>query len=386
MHRFTRLTLAILCLSFVMNGALAADAALFSVQPVTNHGQKWRLAYYEGGPYIDYQQFFAATIRGLMKLGWIETADLPQPTNDDTQPLWQWLATTAKSDYLEFPLDAYYSAQWINQIREETVPRLTQRLTETGDIDMLIAMGTMAGQDFSNNRHTVPTMVISSSDPIAAGIIKSAEDSGFEHVHAAVDPKRAERQVRIFHEIIDFKKLGMAFEDSVNGRSFAAIDRVKKVAEERGFEIVPCFTLDEDIDDAQARDESVKECFQQLAQQANAIYVTQQGGINQNSLPELVRISNEHKIPTFSQAGSAEVKLGILLSLSQAGFRYIGEFHAQAIAKVFNGAKPNQLEQLFEDPPKIAINLKTAELIGFDPPIVLLGAADEIFHDITKPE
>ena len=100
----------------------------------------------------------------------------------------------------------------------------------------------------------------------------------------------------------------------------------------------------------------------------------------------MVRISNEHKIPTFSQAGSAEVKLGILLSLSQAGFRYIGEFHAQAIAKVFNGAKPNQLEQLFEDPPKIAINLKTAELIGFDPPIVLLGAADEIFHDITKPE
>jgi len=42
---------------------------------------------------------------------------------------------------------------------------------------------------------------------------------------------------------------------------------------------------------------------------------------------------------------------------------------------------PNELDQLFEEPPKIAINLKTAELIGFDPPVIILGAADEIFTE-----
>ena len=47
---------------------------------------------------------------------------------------------------------------------------------------------------------------------------------------------------------------------------------------------------------------------------------------------------------------------------------------------------PNELEQLFEEPPKIAINLKTAELVGFDPPVVLLGAADEIFEDIPTAQ
>ena len=49
---------------------------------------------------------------------------------------------------------------------------------------------------------------------------------------------------------------------------------------------------------------------------------------------------------------------------------------------MLNGAKPNQIVQLFEEPPKIAINLKTAEIIGFNPPILLLGATDEIFHEI----
>ncbi len=38
------------------------------------------------------------------------------------------------------------------------------------------------------------------------------------------------------------------------------------------------------------------------------------------------------------------------------------------------------------NPPKIAINLKTAEIIGYDPPVDVLGAADEIYQEIEKPE
>ena len=368
------------------NSLSLEEPAGFSTKPLTHQGNKWRLAYYEGGPYLDYQLIFTETIRGLMRLGWIETADLPQQKGEETRTLWRWLATEAKSDYLEFVENAYHSAEWVNKIRGQTVEQLTQRLTETKDVDLLIAMGTMAGQDFANSRHSTPTLVLSSSDPIASGIIKSAEDSGFEHVHATVDPKRFERQVRVFHEIIDFKKLGMVYEDSVNGRSFAAIDVAEKVAQERGFEIIRCFSLDEDIDDAEVRDKSVKKCFMELVKKVDAIYVTQQGGINKANIPELVTIVNRYHIPTFSQAGSFEVNYGFLLSISQAGFKYVGDFHAQTMAKVLNGAKPNQLEQVFEDPPKIAINMKTAEIIGFVPPMVLLGAADEVFHEITKPE
>lgn len=37
---------------------------------------------------------------------------------------------------------------------------------------------------------------------------------------------------------------------------------------------------------------------------------------------------------------------------------------------------------LFEAPPNIAINLKTAEVIGFDPPFEVLMGADETYKDI----
>jgi len=352
--------------------------------PTKNNGHKWRIGYYEGGEYIDYQKIFTETVHGLMRLGWIEVAEIPEQQGEQTANLWKWLSVNAKSDYLEFVTDAHYSANWDDDTRAQTVAKLTKRLNGKNDIDLLIAMGTWAGKDFASNKHSTPTMVLSASDPLSAGIIKSVEDSGYEHVHASVDPYRYERQLRVFHEIIGFKKLGVAYEDSVNGRSYAAIEFVEKVAKDRGFEIVRCNTVS-DIADTSVAERSVVDCFHKLADQVDAIYVTVQGGVNMRSIPALAEFTWERGIPTFSQSGSEEVRLGFLVSISQAGFKYVGEFHAETFAKVFNGAHPNQLDQLFEEPPKIAINLKTAELIGFNPPVVLLGAADEIFQSIAQP-
>ena len=363
----------------------ATGKASFGMKPMLKNGQKWRIAYYEGGEYIDYQQIFTETIKGLMNLGWIKMSDIPKQTGEQTKDLWKWLSTQAQSDFIEFVADAHYSANWDDELRKKTVEHIITRINGEKDIDLLIAMGTWAGKDFANDRHQTPTIVLSASDPLSAGIIKSVEDSGFDHLHATVDPFRFERQVRVFHEIIGFKKLGLAYENSVNGKSYAAIDVVNKVAGERKFEVVPCFTKS-DIADTDQAEKSVVECFEKLSKTCDAIYVTQQGGVNRRSIPALVEIVNENHIPTFSQSGSEEVKYGFLVSISQAGFRYVGEFHAQTIAKVLNGAKPNQLDQLFEEPPKIAINMKTAEVIGFDPPVVLLGATDEIFNEIVQPQ
>ncbi|MBF0100318.1 MAG: ABC transporter substrate-binding protein [Desulfobacterales bacterium] len=354
----------------------------FSTKPVTNQGKKWHIAYYEGGEYIDYQKIFTEILHGLMQLGWIEVIDIPAQNGEQTSDLWGWLNRNMKSDYIEFVKDAHYSAKWDETLRKEVVGSLMKRLVDRKDIDLLIAMGTWAGKDFANNKHSTPTMVVSASDPITAGIIKSVEDSGFDHVHAQVDPFRYERQIRIFHEVINFKRLGVAYENTVNGKSYAAIDSIEKVAKEKGFEIVRCFTKSDVADTAEA-DASVVQCFKELVSKSDAIYVTVQGGVNTKSIPNLVKIANDKKIPTFSQSGSEEVKYGFLLSLSQAGFKYIGLFHAETFAKVFNGAKPNQIGQSFKEPPKLAINLMTAEIIGFNPPMVILGASDEIFRTIT---
>jgi ABC-type uncharacterized transport system substrate-binding protein len=385
MKSLYKLSFTLIFFFFIIVCAYAASGDGFDINPQTNKGVKWRVGYYEGGEYIDYQKIFAETIKGLMKLGWIEREDLPELKGEKTEDLWKWLSRKAKSRYIEFVADAHYSANWDEALREKMKTAVIRRLNTKKDIDLMIAMGTWAGQDLANNDHTTPTEVISASDPVAAGIIKSVEDSGYDHVHAQIDPFRYERQVRVFHEIIGFKKMGICYEDTEAGRSYAAIDKVEKIAKERGFEIVRAFTKS-DVADPKLAEESVKKAFQTLVKKCDAIYVTVQGGVNYRSIPDLVRISNENQIATFSQSGSEEVKYGFLASISQAGFKYIGEYHAEITAKILNGAPLRQLPQLFEEPPKIAINLKTAETIGFDPPVDILLAADEIFQEIITPE
>ena len=358
-----------------------AEQGVFKVEPTTNDGKKWRIGYYEGGAYINYQQQLTETVKGLMQLGWVETADLPKQSGESTDTLWKWLSTEAKSEYIEFIADAHYTALWEKNTRTEIEDEIVLRLNNDKDIDLMIGMGTWAGKGLANYRHRTNTLVFSTSNPISSGIIKSVEDSGFDHVHVRVDPKRNERQLKVFHEMVGFHKLGVVYEDSIAGRSYAAIDTIEALAKTHDFEIIRCHTKS-DISDKKLAEEGVIKCFNQLAKNADAIYVTQQGGVNSRSVPFLVEIANENKIPTFSQSGAGEVSYGVLASLSRAGYKYVGRFHAETIAKVFNGAQPNQLNQLYEEPPKIALNLKTAEIIGFDPPIVLLGATDELFDEI----
>lgn len=377
----------IVCIGLFMiwPGTSFASELIFKVEPITNNGEKWRIGYYEGGAYINYQQQLTETVKGLMQLGWLETAELPKQSGESTDMLWKWLSTKAKSDYIEFVADAHYSAFWEKTKRGEVEDKIVLRLNNDEDIDLMIGMGTWAGKGLANYRHRTNTLVFSTSNPISSGIIKSVEDSGFDHVHVRVDPKRNERQLMVFHEMIGFQKLGVVYEDSLAGRSYAAIDAIESLAETHDFKIVRCHTKS-DISDKELAEEGVIKCFKELARKADAIYVTQQGGVNSRSIPTLVEIANKHKIPTFSQSGAREVSYGVLASLSRAGYKYVGRFHAETIAKVLNGAQPNQLNQLYEEPPKIALNLKTAEIIGFDPPIVLMGATDEFFEEIIVAE
>ena len=120
-----------------------------------------------------------------------------------------------------------------------------------------------------------------------------------------------------------------------------------------------------------------------VAKQVDAIYVTMQGGVNGTTIPRLVDIANHYRIPTFYQAGSDGVRRGFLLSISRdGGFKPVGRFLAATMTRILNGAKPRDLNQLFEEAPDIAINLKTAETIGLYLYADVLAAADELYRSI----
>ena len=376
----------VIILASHLSNPVQAKETTFSNAPKLNDGEKWRVGYYEGGPYINYKNSLIGTIQGLMELGWIEQAEIPnpEPEKEESTPIWKWLVAKAKSKYILFLKDAHYNADWDKKVRSKMAADLIKRLNTKKDIDFIIGMGTWAGKDLANNKHKTPTIICSTSDAVGAGIIKSSDDSGFDHIHAQVDPYRFVRQIRIFHDYIEFKRLGMLYEDTEDGRSYAALEKVKKVAKERKFKIMKCFTKSDGVKPEVAT-ASVKKCLEKLAKQkVDAIYITEQGGISGKTICDHAKIINDNRIPSFSQSGQAEVEHGLLMSIAKPGYKYVGLFQAKTMAKVFNGAKLRQLEQIHESPPKIAINLQTAEVIEWDVPVEILGIADSIFTDIKE--
>ena len=385
MQGLRHILILILTIAFLLPAsAFAGKGDQFPTLPTLNNGEKWRIAYYEGGSYPDYQVIFAATIKGLVQLGWVEPIDFPE-YNPDHRAFWAWFTGHVKSKYLVFLPDGFYTSDFKVELRKSVKPEFLNRLKTKKDIDFIFAMGTWAGQDLANNEHSVPSMVESSSNPIASKVIVSAEDSGWDHIHAKVDPDRYERQIRLFHDMVGFEKLGIAYEDSEEGRTFAAIDALEKVAAERDFSLVSCQAPFSDVSKKQARKAIVK-CYQELAPKVDAVYISVHRGVTLANLPNILAPVNEHKLPSFSMKGSEEVKYGVLMSISQAGFKYVGEFHAGVMARILNGAKPRDINQIWKAPPKIALNLKTAQTIGFDPPVDILMASDEIFETVAVTE
>ena len=345
--------------------------------PVLNNGQKWRIAYYEGGPYSDYTDTMRMFVKGLVEQKWIQGQNLPEIFQEMPKPYWDWLHR-CNSPFLSFSEQDAYSANWDDLQRSQIRKTLLKKL-KAGTIDLVIAMGTWAGKDLANNEHAVPTMVMSTSDPIKAGIIKNAANSGYEHVTARVDPDRYLRQLRMFHRIVGFQTLGIAYENTADGRLYSSIDEVYQVAGERGFSVISCQVTDTTPDTAMS-DDSCLACYRQLARKADAVYVTALSCVDRR-VPDIAEVFRAAGIPSFSMLGSKFVQKGLMLSISSdSGYMKLGRYNAMKFGAILNGTPPASLPQVFEDPLEIAVNLETARQIGFDIPGSILKIAAEIYE------
>lgn len=354
----------------------------FCALPAYASPKIWRAIYVEGGPFSNYQQLLAHTARGLEELGLIDDGKVAVPSGtESTREMWQWLSGNA-GGRIEFVADGHYSAEWDAEARLRTKEAVIQRIRTRKDVDMVICMGTWAGVDMTSEDLGVPVFSMSVTDAVGAGIVDSVEDSGKDNVHAQLEPGRFRRQLTIFHEIFKFKKLGVPFEDTPDGRRTCALDELEKTARDLGIELVLA-SAPLDLPDVSEAYANLKGCIDSLIPRCDALYLTLTS-TPLELVPSLIAPASKAGLPSFAQAGPELVAHGVLMSLAQASFADIGRFEAEAIAAVTAGKKPREVDQVFEPELGLAINLKTAMTIGWNPPIEILAAVDEIYQQIPS--
>ncbi len=105
---------------------------------------------------------------------------------------------------------------------------------------------------------------------------------------AAIEPNRFQHQVTLFHNIFNFKKLGIAYEDTPSGKSSIALSEIEKAAEELNFGLIRC-TDTFDIADTHLASERLKLCHEKLAEQgADAVYLTLNIGLQPENTAEIL--------------------------------------------------------------------------------------------------
>jgi ABC-type uncharacterized transport system substrate-binding protein len=223
----------------------------------------------------------------------------------------------------------------------------------------------------------IPVIVAQTSDPLRSGIVKSARDSGLDNLYAQINPDRYQHQIRLFHEVVRFGRLGVVYENSPEGRTYAGMDALKQVAGERGFDILTC-VAPVDVPEEVMVEELIA-CYQNIAPKVNAVYISESFASFPFLVEKIATILRKAQVPSFSMQGASEVQSGIMMSLTPSSQKYIGLFYAETMARIFNGAKPRQIDQIWNEPNQVTLNLETIRQIGFDPPLELLLAAEEVY-------
>lgn len=380
----------LLGLSVILTGWLAppalASAAKSKPQVVHTHpGKPWRIGYVQSTNFVNYAGTLDGLVHGLTSLGWItNTAGLPYQTNQvDSQVMWHWLATHNTGPNIQFVSDAFYSLDTGANVQAQVLQRIAKRK----DLDLLIVMGTTAGQAMSTGQIHIPVMVFSVTDAIAAGIVKSASNSGKPDVWADLDPGRYQRQIAVFHDIFPFKRLGMVYQNTAALRTKDAVPNVETAAKRMHFTILPQFVNEptNPADPAQVATyyRQMAAAYRQLAPKVDAFYLTA-GQWDEAHLASLLQPFYAHKIPIFSQIGTDDVQHGALMSLYRASFDGVGQFGAEQIIKALSGVPLEKLPQVYVDTPSIVINLAVAQKIEWKPQFDILLSADKIFTSIAR--
>jgi hypothetical protein len=318
--------------------------------------------------------------QGLEDLGMIDVGAAPLLDDlEDAEPVWRRLAENAGGDDLIFLADGFYSAGWDESRLEETRLAVFDRL-KNGEADLVLAFGTAAGLMMAVAEHGTAVMCVTATDPVAAGISATPESSGLPNVHVQVEAGKIERQLSMFHAIFRFKTLGVPLDVTPEGRGTMGLATIERAAAENDFELKTCETELEISD----RDRGVRNligCLKSLSQEVDAVYLTVSNGMVESRLNEILAPLNARSLPTFSQKGPSETKLGVLMSLAEDDFISSGRFEAEALREIVSGRPPGEVGQLYVAPLTMALNFATALTIGWNPPFEILAAVDELYVD-----
>ena len=339
-------------------------------------GRKFKMAVLCNDSYNENLRMMYYLAENLKEDGWISYDSIPcDPyTYSNVLDMLGWLADNAESEYMEFDRDVHYYTSEFS--KEEIYESLRTHIEEKKDIDLVLTLTTSASLMLEKFDFDIPLLMYGLSDPVASGLIVSADDSGDSRYWAHVDSSAYYRQLQYYFDTIEFSNLGAVYIDEI----VAGMPEYRKAAEDNGFDMTE-YSIDRDSRSEDEYYESLAAIHQKMieADKVDAYILTSDLISSTAKAKELLQVFLDANIPIFVQEGSAYVIDGAaLMIVDMHDASGTAPFVANVIGAVFNGAAPGDLEQEYISSPSLTINLDVADAIEYYPPFEMLLSCERI--------
>lgn len=221
--------------------------------------------------------------------------------------------------------------------------------------DLLLGIGTPAGQSLATGTAEIPTLVTAVTDLKAAKLVKSYDEPG-TNVSGTTNLSPIKKQIDLLLSVVpDAKKIGLLY-NAGEVNSQVQIDVATEYLESLGLEVkVKTATTTNDVQQA----------TESVASDVDGIYVPTDSTFA--SAASLVgKVVKEYKIPLV--AGSVDqVKEGGLVTLG-VDYVALGKQTGEMAAKILDGdATPSDMPVEYAKNLAFYINQDMAEALGIDP-------------------
>ena len=355
---------------FLISILLANESTTYSENELT----KLRIGYVESENFDNYSRQLSGIFAGFQKLGLVESSYKVDLNEVDTKKIWNDICSNYTSDKIEFVKDMYFD---MKNMSEAEYPKMVNR----DDVDLIITMGTVAGKYFLANETKNKFMVFACADPISGGIVKSETERYTDNSFAHIDRTRYERQLRAGHNIFNFKKIGVVYQDTPEAFSYSAIDKLRKLSGELNFEVVEKHVVEaQNENDYDRYYKDLKQAYKELANEGiDSLYITTATIENEKLMDLLDTDIYANNIFTIAQTSEQQVEYGALIGFVINDGMEQGYFAASQIKSYLDGTPFNQLEQVNDDTPKISLNYDIAKRIKLKVPLSTMLIIDSIY-------
>ena len=252
---------------------------------------------------------------------------------------------------IEFPNSGIY----INNLNLQTAKENFRAINENEDVNIIIAFGPINNVIITSaESHKKPTILFGTLASDFSRIDGKNQTSGIKNLSLILASYSVSEDLMIFKELIDYKKVGIVLEDYI-------------------LELVPIRELLNGIFSKLDADYTIisfneiveiDEIKNQLVD-IDAVYFTNTFYFTDQQIIELSEYMMEHKLPSYSGAGSKDVELGIMASSQtddnlEQFFRRI----ALNVESIINGVNAGDLPTYLDTNTQLTLNFNTASKVG----------------------